>query len=166
MSGDWQGMKDKRILGTTVLRGLQEMVGEDNAIFDPTGETMHGAQVALMVASEKPYAEWFGDSADIAFPPEDAAILAKLQQKKLPVVVVLLTGRPLIVEPHLAHAAAWLVAWLPGSEGGAVADVLFGAAPPRGKLAHSWPRTVADIPSVADQRMQNPLFAFGYGLTY
>jgi hypothetical protein len=81
-------------------------------------------------------------------------------------VVVLLTGRPVIIEPHLGKARAWVAAWLPGSEGGAVADVLFGDAPPTGKLAHAWLRRIEDLPARTDEPLKTPLFPFGHGLRY
>jgi beta-glucosidase len=165
----WQGAADKPFPGTTVLQGIRAALGDpertiyrkSSTIFDP-----RIADVAVLVASEPPYAEWFGDSRDLALPSDDLAALDALARAKLPTVVVLLTGRPVIIEPHLGKARAWLAAWLPGSEGGAVADVLFGDAPPTGKLAHAWLRRVEDLPARTNEPLAHPLFPFGHGLGY
>ena len=165
----WQGAADKPFPGTTVVQGIRALLGdparticlESWEIIDP-----RSADVAVLVASEPPYAEWFGDSRDLALPAADLASLDALARAKVPTVVVLLTGRPVIIEPHLGKARAWLAAWLPGSEGGAVADVLFGDAPPTGKLAHAWPRRIEDLPARTDEPLKNPLFPFGHGRRY
>ena len=87
----------------------------------------------------------------------------------IPVVAVLLSGRPLIIEPYLDLADAWVAGWLPGSEADAVAEVLYGIYPPTGRLGHSWPRTMAQIPiNVGDPDYESapPLYPIGYGLGY
>jgi beta-glucosidase len=84
----------------------------------------------------------------------------------VPVVVVVLSGRPMILGSVLERAPAVVAAWLPGTEGAGVADVLFGDSAPRGKLSHSWPRTMADIPVNVGDAGYAPLFPFGFGLSY
>ena len=81
-----------------------------------------------------------------------------------PVVVVVVAGRPLILGPVVDLADALLVAWLPGTEGAGVADVLFGDAGPTGKLPHSWPKSMSDIPLNVGDARYHPLFAYGFGL--
>ena len=165
----WQGAADKPFPGTTVVQGIRALLGDPaRTICRKSGEIIdpRSADVAVLVASEPPYAEWFGDSRDLALPAADLASLDALARAKVPTVVVLLTGRPVIIEPHLGKARAWLAAWLPGSEGGAVADVLFGDAPPTGKLAHAWPRRIEDLPARTDEPLKNPLFPFGHGRRY
>jgi beta-glucosidase len=116
--------------------------------------------------SEPPYAEGRGDSETIEPSKEDLAALDALTARKLRVVVVILSGRPIVIEPHLGKAQAWLAGWLPGSEGHALAHVLYGQFAPTGKLSHSWPRRVTDLPlNVGDQRY-DPLFPYGHGLTF
>ena len=165
----WQGAADKPFPGTTVLQGIRAALGDpERTIYRKTSMIVdpRSADVAVLVASEPPYAEWFGDSRDLALPAEDLAALDALARAKLPVVVVLLTGRPVIIEPHLGKARAWLAAWLPGSEGGAVADVLFGDTPPTGKLAHAWLRRIEDLPLRTNEPLAHPLFPFGHGLAF
>ena len=82
---------------------------------------------------------------------------------------MVVSGRPLIITSYLNSADAWVAAWLPGTEGSGVADVLFGDYAPTGKLSHSWPETMAQIPinlGDADYATDPPLFAYGFGLTY
>jgi len=121
--------------------------------------------------SEPPYAEGMGDVSDLdlALRTPDVPALRAARNSGLPVVAVLFSGRPLIIEPYLDLADAWIAAWLPGSETDALADVLFGRYAPTAKLSHSWPRTMAQIPinvGDADYETDPPLFRFGHGLSY
>jgi beta-glucosidase len=95
---------------------------------------------------------------------DDRALIATARQAGKPLVVVLLTGRPLILGDLLDAASAVVVAWLPGTEGGGVADVLVGAARPVGKLPCSWPRSMAQIPINVGDPGYAPLFRYGFGL--
>jgi beta-glucosidase len=163
---EWQGAEGKPFLGTTLLHALRAQAADPALVsFSSTGETGQ-ADVAVLVMSEPPYAEWKGDSATLEPSREDIAALDRLHAAGKPVVVVLLSGRPLIIEPHLAKAAAWLAAWLPGSAGEGVADVIYGAHAPNGKLSHSWPRRVGDLPLNHGDAKYDPLFSYGHGLSY
>jgi beta-glucosidase len=82
------------------------------------------------------------------------------------VVAVLIAGRPMILDPLLPYADAIVMAWLPGTEGEGVTDVLFGDYHPTGQLPHSWPRTMDQIPINQGDTPYDPLYAYGYGLTY
>src|SRR5207245_8627256 len=107
--------------------------------------------VAIVVFGEDPYAEYQGDRKDIIYDkPQDLAILQRLHDAGVPVVSVFLSGRPLWVNPYLNLSDAFVAAWLPGTEGAGVADVLFGSNDFRGKLSFSWQK----------------IFPLGYGLTY
>jgi beta-glucosidase len=165
----WQGAEGKPFPGTTILQGIRAALGDPARVLTRrAGEGVEPglADVAVLVASEPSYAEWLGDSRDLALPAADLAALDALARSKIPTVVVVLSGRPVILAQHLGKARAWLAAWLPGSEGGAVADVLFGDAAPTGKLAHAWPRRVEDLPVRTNEPLKNPLFPFGHGLGY
>jgi beta-glucosidase len=84
----------------------------------------------------------------------------------VPTVVVLVSGRPMILGRALSLADAFVAAWLPGTEGQGVTDVLFGDHAPTGKLSHSWPRSMQQIPVNVGDGSYDPLFPYGYGLTY
>ena len=113
----------------------------------------------MVVIGETPYAEMQGDRADLALAPEDIAAVKTMKAAGIPVVVVLVSGRPMILGDVLDQASAVVAAWLPGTEGQGVADVLFGDYKPTGKLSFTWPRAVG-------QATAAPLFAYGYGLKY
>jgi beta-glucosidase len=120
----------------------------------------------VVVVGEDPYAEGSGDRAKLELGSPDLALIDAAKRSGKPVVVVLLSGRPLILGDVLEAASAVVAAWLPGTEGDGVADVLFGAYKPTGKLSVSWPATMSQIPiNVGDPRYA-PLFAFGHGLTW
>jgi beta-glucosidase len=130
-----------------------------------------GVTHIIVVLSEAPYAEGAGDTTDLdlATRTPDVPVLQTVSSAGVPVIAVLLSGRPLIIEPYLDLADAWLAAWLPGSEANALADVLFGRYAPTGKLGHTWPRSMSQIPiNVGDPDYESdpPLYPFGYGLTY
>jgi beta-glucosidase len=131
--------------------------------------------VAIVVFGEDPYAEWFGDLRSIDYRGAGGAELALLQQLRqasVPSACVFLTGRPLWIEPELAACDAFVVAWLPGSEGSGVADVLFRKANGKvnydfvGKLSFSWPRTASQTALNRNDPGYDPLFPYGFGLRY
>ena len=124
------------------------------------------APVGIVVLAEKPYAEGVGDSADLALSAGDVALIERVSARSQRTAVVLLSGRPLIITDTLPLADAWVAAWLPGSEGAGVADVLFGDYPFSGTLPVSWPHSVDQLPLpalLADPA--GPLFPRGFGLT-
>jgi len=120
-----------------------------------------------VVVGEQPYAEMKGDRADLSLPAEDAALIVRARQSGAPVITVLLSGRPLVLGQALENSTAFVAAWLPGTEGAGVADVLFGAARPKGKLPRTWPRSNDQLGMTkADPSPANAQFQFGYGLSY
>jgi beta-glucosidase len=125
-----------------------------------------GADVGVVVIGETPYAEMLGDREDLALAKEDLDAIANVKKAGIPLVVVIVSGRPLILGDALDTADAVVAAWLPGSEGAGVADVLFGDAKPTGKLSFSWPRSMAQIPVNVGDATYDPRFPFGFGLTY
>jgi len=122
--------------------------------------------VALVVIGEQPYAEMQGDRAELGLAVEDLAALQACQQAGVPVVAVLLSGRPLILGEALPLCDGLLAAWLPGTEGAGIADVLFGDHAPLGKLPCSWPRSMSQIPLNVGDASYDPLFPYGFGLGY
>jgi beta-glucosidase len=152
----WQGDGSKTT-GTTIKAAVGKVATVVPALAD--------ADVAVVVLSEKPYAEFMGDSKTLnTISAADFALLdmAKTAGKK--VVAIVVSGRPVIINDHLPAAGAWLAAWLPGTEGDGVADVLFGDYHPTAKLSHSWPKTDDQYSIMAAGYA--PLFAAGFGLTY
>lgn len=168
----WQGtgLTNAQFPGaTSIWGGLKQAVeaGGGSAVLSPDGSFTQKPDAAVVVFGETPYAEFQGDRAALLLDPEltgPFATMKKLKAQGIPVVAVMITGRPLYVNPALNAADAFVVAWLPGSEGGGVADVLVGdaAGKPRfdfsGKLPAAWPR--------AAQIADGTLFPFGYGLDY
>jgi beta-glucosidase len=164
---DWQGKSGPIVPGgTTILAALKAAAKGGQVTFSRDGADAAGADVGVVVVGEKPYAEFFGDREDLALDKEDLAAIANVKKAGIPVVVVVLSGRPLILGDALAQADAVVAAWLPGTEGEGVADVLFGDYKPTGKLSFTWPRTMAQIPINVGDAAYDPQFPFGFGLTY
>ncbi len=161
---DWQGGSGDITEGTTILEAIRKAVAPGTEVtYSEDGSGAAGADVAIAVIGERPYAEFLGDRSDLSLDPNDVAVVQRLKEAGVPVVVILISGRPMIINNVLEIADAFIAAWFPGSEGDGVADVLFGDYAPTGKLPFSWPRSMDQIPiNVGD----NPLFPYGYGLTY
>ncbi len=162
----WQGGRGTVTPGgTTLLAGLRQVAPADCTVsYDATGESLAGADEIVAVIGEEPYAEGKGDRTDLRLAEKDLALLRRAHAAKVPVVLVLLSGRPLILGEALDLSDALVAAWLPGTEGAGVADVLFGKKPFTGKLPMSWPRTMAQIPINVGDASYDPLFAYGFGL--
>jgi len=161
----------------SIWAGIRDAVaaGGGQAELSPDGRFASRPDVAIVVFGEDPYAEFQGDRATLEYQPgakADLALLRRLKAQGVPVVAVFLSGRPLWVNPELNAADAFVAAWLPGSEGAGVADVLIGDAQGRprrdfrGKLSFSWPRRADQFSLNRGDRGYDPLFAYGYGLTY
>jgi beta-glucosidase len=162
----WRGRRGATTAGTTIRQAITEVVGAGRLDFSKDAAGAERADAVVVVVGELPYAEQMGDRADLALLPEDLTVLEAARRSGKPLVVVVIAGRPLILGPVLDAASAVLVVWLPGTEGGGVADVLFGAAKPTGKLSVSWPRTMADVPVNVGDPKYAPLFEYGFGLSW
>ena len=165
---DWQGKSGPVTTGgTTILEAVRNTVSRRTKVtFSKDGSGARGADFGVVVVGETPYAEGVGDRDDLSLDAEDAAAIDRMKAAGIPIVVVLISGRPLIINEALARADAFVAAWLPGTEGQGVADVLFGDYRPTGKLSLSWPRTNAQIPINVGDRRYDPLFPYGFGLTF
>jgi beta-glucosidase len=163
----WQGGMGRITDGTTILEAVRQAVTDGTEVsYSEDGSGASGADLALVVVGEEPYAEFLGDREDLSLSADDIASVERVKATGVRTVVVLLSGRPLILEPILNQADAIVAAWLPGSEGQGVTDVLFGDYRPTGKLPFSWPRTMDQVPvNVGDEPYQ-PLYPYGYGLSY
>jgi beta-glucosidase len=165
---DWQG-KSGAVTpgGTTVLAAIRKAVaGNVQVTFSKDGTGAAGATVGVVVIGERPYAEGNGDRADLRLAQEDLDAVNNLKAAGIPVAVILFSGRPMIVGDVLEKADALVAAWLPGTEGEGITDVLFGDYRPVGKLSQSWPRSMAQIPIHPGDKNYDPLFKYGYGLSY
>lgn len=163
---------------TSIWGGIKAAVetGGGTAVLSTDGSfTGRKPDAAIVVFGENPYAEFQGDQADVALRTENAeslTLLKKLRAAGVPTVAVLLSGRPLYLNPQINAADAFVAAWLPGSEGAGVADVLVakpGGAPAHdfaGRLSFSWPKRPDQTPLNVGDAGYDPQFAFGYGLTY
>jgi len=162
----WRGRRGPTTPGTTIRQAMAELAGPGKLEYSRDGAGANVADVVVVVVGEDPYAEEYGDKQDLALSPDDQRLIANAKQSGKPMVVVLTSGRPLILGDVLEEARAVVAAWLPGTEGGGVADVLFGVVKPTGKLSCSWPRAMSQIPiNVGDPRYA-PLFEYGFGLTW
>ncbi len=163
--------------GQTIRDGIEQTVAAagGKASYSADGSFTTRPDAAIVVFGEKPYAEMLGDRPNLEFSPGDKSaleLLRKLKGQKIPVVAVFLSGRPMWVNAELNASDAFVAAFLPGTEGGGVADVLFRKADGgiahdfKGMLSFSWPKRPDQF--VLDRRRAgyDPLFPFGYGLTY
>ena len=164
----WQGTagNEGHPGGTTILAGLKGTAKAASVTYSADGNGAAGADAVVVVVGEPPYAEFKGDRDDLSLSKDDLAVLANAKKAGAPVVLVVISGRPLILGEALTQADAVVAAWLPGSEGQGVADVLLGDHKPTGKLPVSWPRSMAQIPINVGDATYDPLFPFGFGLTY
>jgi beta-glucosidase len=177
----WQGTENSKAEfpgATSIFQGIAQAVGEaggtaSSAASLELDRLQARPDIAIVVFGEDPYAEWFGDLKSIDYRGgAELALLQQLRQASVPSVCVFLTGRPLWIEPELAACDAFVVAWLPGSEGGGIADVLFRKTDGSvnhnfaGKLSFSWPRTVAQTSLNRNDSKYDPLFPYGFGLRY
>ncbi|WP_329174469.1 glycoside hydrolase family 3 N-terminal domain-containing protein [Streptomyces sp. NBC_01477] len=164
----WQGSSGAITPGTTILQGIRSAVNNPSQVtYSKTGDGIDGSYAAAVaVIGETPYAEGQGDrTGSMGLDQTDLSTLAKLKATGVPVVTVLVSGRPLDIAAQLPDWKALVAAWLPGTEGNGVSDVLFGDYAPTGKLPMSWMQSASQEPvNVGDGK--TPLFAYGYGLTY
>jgi len=177
----WQGTDNKNAdfpHADSILAGLRDVAPNITYSADGANVNVQDFDVVVAVIGEGPYAEGDGDigpAANLrhsARYPEDLAVLKAVASKGKPVVTVFVAGRPLYTNDLLNLSDSFVAAWLPGSEGKGVADVLVrGAdgkvsAPFSGKLSFSWPKSVCQTPLNVGDKNYAPLFAYGYGLTY
>lgn len=160
----WMGGRGPTTPGTTIVEGLRHTLGTEQVHYRADGvvDDRTEYEVGLVVLAEEPYAEGMGDRADLHLGAGQLALLERVRARCGRLVVVLLSGRPLLITEELPHWDALVAAWLPGTEGQGVADVLCGARPFTGRLSFDWPQSMADLP----RREDGPtLFRRGAGLS-
>lgn len=169
----WQGTNNTNAEfpgGSSIYDGIKSQVEAAGGKVVLSGDGSYGQKpdVAIVVYGEEPYAEGHGDRETLIYQrgsKRDLALLKSLKQQNIPVVSVFISGRPMWVNPELNASDAFIAAWLPGSEGKAVADVLFGKQDFKGKLPFSWPATPDQIVNIGDENY-DPLLPYGFGLSF
>jgi beta-glucosidase len=162
----WQGSSGTHTTGTTFWQALQQATAGTAITVQNVGTRTKGnysADVGIWVGGETPYAEGQGDSSTLAFGRDNATQLGDICSRVKTCIALLYSGRPVIIADQLPKVAAFVAAWLPGTEGEGITDVLFGAGF-TGKLPVSWPKAVTDEP-INSGDGKTPLFPLGYGIT-
>ncbi|AQK86203.1 Glycosyl hydrolase family protein [Zea mays] len=165
----WHGDSGKITLGTSILEAIQELVGvQTEVVYEkcPTEAMIEtgGFSYAVVVVGEVPYAEWTGDRTDLSIPFNGSDLIIRVASK-IPTLVIVISGRPLIIESQvLEKIEALVAAWLPGSEGMGITDCLFGDHDFVGTLPVTWCKSVDQLPIDAGDSNYDPLFPVGYGL--
>ncbi|KAJ0248360.1 Glycoside hydrolase family 3 C-terminal domain-containing protein [Hirschfeldia incana] len=167
----WQGQSGRITIGTTVLDAVKAILGAETEVVHekiPSEETLSDKDFsyAIVVVGEGPCAESKGDDPEpsIHF---DGAEVVRLVAEKIPTVVILMTGRPVVLDTTMLEKVEALVAaWLPGTEGDGIADVVFGDFDFTGKLPMSWFRATEQLPMKAEADGYDPLFPLGFGLKF
>ena len=163
----WQGESGPLTKGTTIYEAIQVAVSSfTNVTYSKDGSGAKGANVGIVVVGETPYSEMMGDKESLQLDKKDLKAIENVRKAGVPVVVVMVSGRPLIIEDEVDKWDGLIAAWLPGSEGKGVTDVLFGDYNPTGRLSVSWPRSMDQIPINFGDETYDPLFEYGFGLSY
>ncbi|KAJ0817787.1 putative glucan 1,3-beta-glucosidase [Helianthus annuus] len=166
---DWQGSSGNLTVGTTILSAVEKTVDPNTQVIyneNPNQDYLksNNFDFAIVVVGEPPYTETFGDNLNLTI-PEPGPSTIKNVCGSVKCVVVLIAGRPLVVQPFIDTIDALVAAWLPGTEGQGVTDVLFGDYGFTGKLARTWFKSVDQLPMNVGDSHYDPLYPFGFGLT-
>lgn len=172
---NWQGMTENYAGATTILDGIKRFSAQQ-VLVDLDGKSIDDVDVAVIVVGETPYAEFMGDIGGVmnkyqhTLTEAHQTLIDAYASRGIKTVVVLISGRPLVVTNQLEKVDAFIAAWFPGSEGDGVAEVLFGEYDFKGTLQHSWPASEEDYkgkygPNFWDDSVK-PLFPLGFGLRY
>lgn len=155
-------------LGTTVLDAVKAAVFTTTQVIheaSPTAEVAAKtkADFAIVVVGEQPYAEGAGDNTNLTIPDEGISTIKNVCSE-VKCLVILISGRPLVVEPYLPLMEAFVAAWLPGTEGNGVTDVIFGDYDFVGSLSRTWFKSADQLPMNFGDPIYDPLFRFAFGL--
>jgi beta-glucosidase len=163
----WQGSVGPITTGTTIRRGIESSVARGATVsYSRDASGAKGANVVIVVVGERPYAEYTGDRRSPALDDEDERTILAAKASGAKVVLIVISGRPLLLGNLVDSVDALVAAWLPGSEGAGVADVLLGRVKPTGKLSRTWPKSLDQIPLNLGEPNYAPLYPYGAGLTY
>jgi beta-glucosidase len=166
----WQGTSGNAVPGTSILAGIKQTVSQKTRVeYNRDGRFDGVADIGIVVVGEQPYAEGRGDRADLSLSDTDSALIDRVKEHSQKLIVILIAGRPMVVINPLFKVDAFVAAWLPGTEGQGVADVLFGDYDFVGRLPYTWPRWNSQLPFDLDalptKSCAAPLFPYGFGLT-
>ena len=142
---DWQGKSGPITPGTSVHEGLRVQLDE-GIVYSKDGDFGAKADISVVVIAEPPYAEGEGDRADLTISEEDQALIKKVRGQCDKLVLVIYSGRTLVITPVVDLCDAIVAAWLPGTEANAIADVLVGDVPFTGKSAYTWYKSMDQLP--------------------
>ena len=160
---EWQGGIGAITEGATLLEGLQTHL-RDKLIYSEDGSLTETVNTAIVVLGEKPSAEGEGDKEDLTLSEEDTKLIQKVREQCDKLILVLYSGRPLIITHIVNHCDAIIAAWLPGTEAHAIADVLLGDVPFTGRLPFTWIKSMEQLPlSQLQKSNAQPLWDFGFG---
>ena len=165
----WQGKGGRTTSGTTILEGIRARAGSGvkvDHLETLTAARARGYDLGVVVVGETPYAEGQGDISDLSLNTADAQSINTVC-KAVKCLVIVVSGRPLLLTGELPGIGALVAAWLPGTEGGAgVADAIFGKAGFTGRLPVTWPRNNNQLPVGRPKDAGAPLFPYGFGLDH
>jgi beta-glucosidase len=163
----WQGGSGSTTVGTTIYQAIRGAASSSTTVaFSIDGSNAQGSDVGIVVVGETPYAEGAGDRQNLSLDQQDLTAINNFKNAGIPYVIILVSGRPMIIDNVIEDCNAFVAAWLPGTEAEGIADVLFGDYNFTGKLSHSWPRSMSQIPINYGDQNYDPLFPYGFGLTY
>lgn len=167
---EWQGLGGNNLTsGTTILTAIKNTVDPSTEVVykeNPDADFVksNNFSYAIVVVGEPPYAETFGDSLNLTISEPGPSTIQNVCGA-VKCVTVIISGRPVVIQPYVSLMDALVAAWLPGSEGQGVADVLFGDYGFTGTLSRTWFKTVDQLPMNIGDKHYDPLFPFGFGLT-
>ncbi len=162
----WAGASGDITEGTTILEGLKKISPNSEIVFDAQGNfNNYEADYAIVVVGEQPYVEGGGDRDDLGLKKDQINLVRKFKNLGIPVITLLISGRPMIINTILHNSDALIASWLPGTEGDGIAEILFGDFEPTGLLPMTWQKSMEQIPQNIGDENYNPLFAYGYGIT-
>ncbi|OWM73203.1 hypothetical protein CDL15_Pgr001317 [Punica granatum] len=167
---EWQGLSGNNLTsGTTILKAIKDTVDRKTDVVykeNPSADFVKsgGFSYAVVVVGEPAYAETFGDNLNLTIPDPGPATITNVCGS-VKCVVIVISGRPVVLQPYVSSIGALVAAWLPGTEGQGVTDVLFGDYRFTGKLPRTWFKTVDQLPMNVSDAHYDPLFPFGFGLT-
>ncbi len=160
----WQGSNGNITQGTTIFQAIESIAQSSEIVYSENGNYNGDADIAVVVIGENPYAEGAGDRTSLLIENDQVNLIKSIKEKGIPVITLLVSGRPMIIGETLPYTDAFFACWLPGTEGDGIAEVLFGDYNPSAKLTHSWPREMSQIPINYGDSNYEPLFAYKHGL--